>query len=125
MEDPVVEKGLFLSVHVDYTQLAGKKRNIDPMWKVLMKEVDLGEPTSFLDHVYMCCTQRECQLSKDTVDNYRNMFESKISSGAMANLPVSEKLDANISSWSNDMEGHAKKCVDRYCELTDKTTRQL
>ena len=25
--------------------------NIDPMWKVLNKEVDLGEPTSFLDHV--------------------------------------------------------------------------
>ena len=29
---------------------AGKKHNIDPMWKVLNKEVDLGEPTSFLDH---------------------------------------------------------------------------
>ena len=22
-----------------------------------------------------------------------------------------------ISSWSYDMEGHAKKCVERYCEL--------
>ena len=29
-------------------KLAGKKHNIDPMWKVLNKEVDLGEPTSFL-----------------------------------------------------------------------------
>ena len=28
----------------------GKKQNLDPMWKVLNKEVDLGEPTSFLDH---------------------------------------------------------------------------
>ena len=25
---------------------------LDSMWKVLMKEVHLGEPTSFLDHVY-------------------------------------------------------------------------
>ena len=52
------EKGLFLSVYVDDIKLAGKKHNIDPMWKVLNKEVDLGEPTSFLDHVYLGCTQR-------------------------------------------------------------------
>ena len=29
------EKGLFLSVYVDDIKLAGKKHNIDPMWKVL------------------------------------------------------------------------------------------
>ena len=42
------EKGLFLSVYVDDIKLAGKKHNIDPMWKVLNKEVDLEEPTCFL-----------------------------------------------------------------------------
>ena len=47
-----VKKGLFLYVYVDDIKLAGKKQNIDPMWKVLNKKVDLGEPTSFLDHVY-------------------------------------------------------------------------
>ena len=47
------EKGLFLSVYVDDIKLAGKKQNIDPMWKVLNQEVDLGEPTSFLDHVHL------------------------------------------------------------------------
>ena len=46
------EKGLYLSVYVDDMKLSGKKQNFDPMWKVLNKEVDLGEPTSFLDHVY-------------------------------------------------------------------------
>ena len=30
-----------------------------------------------------------------------------------------------ISSWSYDLEGHAKKCVERYCELANKTTQQL
>ena len=44
-----------------------------------MKDVDLGEPTSFLDHVYLGCTQRECQTSKDIVYNKRSMFESRIS----------------------------------------------
>ena len=72
----------FLSVYVDDVQLAGKKQNIDPMWKVLMKEVVLGKPTSFLDHVYFGCTRRVCQTSKDLVDNYRGMFESRISAGS-------------------------------------------
>ena len=95
------------------------------MWKVLVKEVDLGEPTSFFDHVYLGCTQRECQTSKDIVDNHRDMFESKISAGAAEKLPYSEKHGAIISSWFYDMVGHAKKCVERYCELTNKTTQQL
>ena len=35
-------------MYVDDIKLAGKKQNLDPMWKVLNKEVDLGEPTSSL-----------------------------------------------------------------------------
>ena len=38
-------------------------------------------------------------------------------------IPCSENL--RISSWSYDMEGHAKKYVERYCELANKTTQQL
>ena len=30
--------------------------------------------------------------------------------------------DVRISSWSYDMAGHAKKCVEQYCELANKTT---
>ena len=70
------EKGLFFSVYVDDLKLAGKTQNTNPMWKVLNKEVDLGEATSFLNHVYLGCTQRHCEVSKDIVDNYRTMFES-------------------------------------------------
>ena len=58
------EKGLFLSVYVDDMKLSGKKQNIDPMWKVLMKDVDLGEPTSILDHVFLGCPQREVKHAK-------------------------------------------------------------
>ena len=50
-----VKKRLFLSEYVDDIKLAGKKHDINPMWEVLNKEVDLGEPTSFLDHVYLGC----------------------------------------------------------------------
>ena len=76
------EIGLLLSVNVDDIKLAGKKQNIDPIWKILVKEVDLGEPTSLFDHVYLGCTQRERETSKDIAGNCRNMFESRISAGA-------------------------------------------
>ena len=68
------EKRLFLSVYVDDIKLAGKKQNIDPMRKVLNKEVDLGEPTSFFDHVYLGCTQRQYETSNDVVDHYRTIL---------------------------------------------------
>ena len=61
-------------MYVDDIKLAGKKQNIDPMWKLLSEEVDLGEPTSFLDHVYLGGTQRHCEISKDIVDKYGAMF---------------------------------------------------
>ena len=89
-------------MYVDDIKLVGKKQNIDPMWKVLNKAVDLGEPASFLDHVFLGCIQRQCEISKDVVDNYRTMFESRISAGA------TENYHARKISWSHDVEGHAK-----------------
>ena len=79
------EKGLLLSGYVDDIKLAGKEQNLNPIWKILMKDIDLGEPTSFLDHVYLGCTQRECQTRKDIADNYRSLFESRISAGLQKN----------------------------------------
>ena len=46
-------QGLFLSAYVDGIKMAGKKQNTAPMWKKLMNKVDVGEPTSSLDHVFI------------------------------------------------------------------------
>ena len=51
------------------------------------------------------------------------MFESRISAGGTEKRPFPKNL--RISSWSYDVEGHAKKCVERYCELANRTTQQL
>ena len=106
-------------MYVDDIKLVGKKQNLDPMWKAPNEEVDLGEPTSFFDHVYLGCTHRQCEISKDIVDT----FDPRISAGGAENLPFHQNL--RISSWSFDMAGHAKKCVERYCELANRTTQQL
>ena len=77
------EKNYSCLWYVDDIIMSGKKPNIDRMWKMFVKDVGLGEPTSLFDHVYLGCTQRECQTSKDIADNYRIMFESKISAGSL------------------------------------------
>ena len=84
---------------------------------------------TFLDHVSLGCTQSECQISKDIVDNYRSMFESRIFAGTTEKRPETKatwKSDAETtSSASYDMECHAKKCMDRYCQLANETIQQL
>ena len=113
------------AVKKDYSRLCmwtikiwlGRNKTLVRRGKEPMKDVDLEDPTSFLDHVYLGCTQ--------IVETYRDMFESRISAGALEKLPNTGKLDANMFSWSYDMEGHAKKCVQWYCELANKTTQQL
>ena len=92
------EKGLFLSVYVDDIKLAGKKHNIDPMWKVLNKEVDLGEPISFLDHVYVGCTQRQCEISQRYCGQLQNHVRIANFSGENRKLLFTQ--NRRISSWS-------------------------
>ena len=43
----------------------------------LSKLVDLGEPISFLDNVYLGCTQRESKSNETMRDECRKMFESR------------------------------------------------
>ena len=44
------------------------------MWNKLMKHVDPDKPTSFLDRVYLGCTQRECKPNEIIIDEHRKMF---------------------------------------------------
>ena len=57
------------------------------MWKKLMKNVDPDEPTPFLDHEYLGCTQRECEPNETIIEHYMKMFESRISGAATEKLP--------------------------------------
>ena len=48
-----------------------------------------------------------------------------MSAGATEKMPGCEKPHAQTVVWSYDMEGHAPKCVERYCELANKKVEQL
>ena len=92
-----------LSVCVDDIKMAGGNEKMGPIWKKLMKLVDLGEPTSFLDHVCLGCTQRECKPNETIIDEYRKMFEPRISAGASENCQgvrnLTQKLSRGHTIW--------------------------
>ena len=88
---------------------------------MLMKDVDLGEPTSFswpclfgLYSTRMSNKQGYCRTITEICSNPRFLPE----------LRKTYQFPRNrmriFSSWSYDMEGHAKKCVERYCELAKR-----
>ena len=68
-----------------------------------MKNVDIDEPTSFLDHVYLGCTQRECKPNETIIEQYTKMFESRICALGW------QKRHAQTLAWSSDTEGHVQK----------------
>ena len=59
--------------------------------------------------------QRYCGHLQNNVWNPKSLLDLQ------EKLLYSENCGANTSSWSYDMEGHAKKCV----EMANKTTQQL
>ena len=61
--------------------------------------------------------KRKCH---NVFNKHQEMFESHISAGATEKLPEWEKSHAKTVVWSYDVEGHAQKCVGRYCELANK-----
>ena len=84
----------------------------------------LTNPHHFLDHVHLGCTQHECK-PKTIIAQKKKKFESRISAGATEKLMGWETLQAQAVAWSYDTEGHAQKCVERYCELANKKVEQL
>ena len=80
------EKGLFLSVHVDDTKIGGNKKNLKPMCDLLMEQVDLEEPTSVLDHVYLVCSRRECKPNLKIGQEIKDLLEPLNSPGTVKQL---------------------------------------
>ena len=78
----------------DNLKMAEKKQSMAPAWKKLKKNVDLDEPTTFLDHVYLGCTQREYKPKEIIIEEFSKIFESRISAGATEKILVWEKPHA-------------------------------
>ena len=93
---------------------------VKPMWNNLMKQLDLEEPAPHSGQAYSGCTQRECKPRLKIVHANNDLLESLIPAGNIRQSHGWEKSHADTVAGSYDIEGHAKRCVERYCELANK-----
>ena len=106
--------------------MAGKKQHMAPVWKNLMKNVDLDEPTSFFDHVYSGCTQRECKPNDNIIEEHTKKFESCIFCCTNRKSYLKGKNLAQKSlAWSYDMEGHAPKVCGKMLRTGKKRNSSI
>ena len=89
------------------------------------ENVDLGELIPLQDQENLACTQRDCKTDRRIVQEHRKLFESLLSAGTAKPVPGWKRSLSDSNSWSYDMEGHAKRCVQRYSELANKRIEQL
>ena len=104
-----------LSVYVDDIKIVGKKQNMTPMWK-MMQNVNIGEPTSFLDHAYLGCNQLECKPNETIIAHYTKMFESRISLGAKGNWDgknLTRKLWRDLTTWKDMPQNASNDTVNK------------
>ena len=64
-------------------------------------------------------------FSSVNADDINMGGRSRVSAGATEKLPGWERPHGKTVAWSCDMEGHAKTCMERYCELANKKIEQL
>ena len=57
--------------------MAGKKKNLELMWNMLMNRVVLETPTTIYDQVYLGCTQRESKPNNSLVDEFMQYSQDK------------------------------------------------
>ena len=59
------------------------------------------------------------------MEENKKMLESRITAGAIEKSLGWETSHAKTVAGSCDIDGHAKKCVERFCELANKKVEQL
>ena len=58
---------IFLSVHVEDIKMVREKEHLGPTWTILRREIDLEDPTPWLNQEYLGCTQREAEADHRAV----------------------------------------------------------
>ena len=89
------------------TKMAGREKKLAPMWKTLMKHVDLDEPTWFPDHVHLGSTEPTCmQIERD---HYRPVQGNvRITTSCWKKLPGWEKPTCSKLRWERLRTGEQK-----------------
>ena len=110
-------QGLFLSVSVDEMKITGRKQNLYATWRLRSWLI-----LENLHHFLSICTWDVLEVNSNrTRKILRNTkkFESRVSAEAPEKIQ-GVNPHAKTVVWSQDMEGHAKKCEEINCKLAKK-----
>ena len=127
------EKGLLISVTVDVIKIGWQEtEHQSDLAKVLMKDVESGRidiiswPRIFGMHSKrMSDWQGYCGRLIESL-KYARTKDFFRGCGKYQKQKATVKLEAEIiSSWSYDRKVTKRNCVERYCELANKTTQQF
>ena len=98
--------------------------DLENCWKTLIWETQHHFLTMFI----LGCTQRECQISKDFLDSYRSMFESRIPARATEKLPETEATGKpDVETMSSFHGSTTRKVMQRnaWKGIANLRTKQL
>ena len=115
---------LFFSVYADDIKMAGERKigrereHLALMWTILRRGFDLEVPTPLLNQMNLVVTQRDAEVDHHAVKAQADLFRR-----ITTTVVTHERQNKNNNScqpttaWSYDIEGHAEKCVERFCEM--------
>ena len=65
---------VFLGVYVDDFHLAGRKKNLPEVWRLLKEEIDLDPPVPFNGNTYLGCLQNDVEIPEEVIHEKTIMF---------------------------------------------------
>ena len=90
-----------------------------------MKNVHIDEPTSFLDHVYLGCTRRECKPNETIIQRFSRMFNSRIIAGATEKVSGWGKVHAQTVACPTTWKDVPKNALNDTVTLQIRKWEQL
>jgi len=132
--------------------MAGNSNNLSKMWKLLGEKMDIEPPVPFHETIYLGCQQYDIELPKQIIAERSALITDVLSPSAHSTAVLATRGVTETSSkrhkapnaggdstqkaargdsmpetkaWIYNMEGHAKQCVQRYLEFSNKDVSSL
>ena len=95
-------------------------RKAAPMWANMRKKIDLAEPTPWIDHVYLSCTQWAAAIDEETISIKTQKFQ-RITTSKVEEVPKKKRTTTLRRSHPRVKS----QCMGRYGKLANKCAFQL
>ena len=104
--------------------MAGKDKNLDPMWQKLAEKRDLEPPTPLDGNIYLGCKQNDVSADDKMLQNkmemYNNLFQG-VSMDATGNLTdISKSKAPVIDAGGDSLPGQVPTLSASTCICTER-----